>query len=448
MIPETRYAETIDGVHIAYQVRSEGSVDLVYIAGFAGNYEIDLLEPRMARFLDGLSSISRLIVFDKRGTGLSDRHQTPDLEMRADDLRAVLDAVGSERAVLFGESEGGALAAFFAATHPDRVLALVTYGSVARRAWAPDYPSGWTKDLYLADHEAIASGWGTIEFAKTWVDDEAPSLSNDTDFVHSFARSLRHAASPAAALAFHEVLYGLDVREVLGSVQAPTLVLCRPGVFPDEGPIGSRYLADKIPGARYVELSGRDHLIAAGNTDELLVALKSFLEAIHSEEIEFERILATVLFTDIVGSTSKATEVGDRRWKELVEQHHTTVRALVGRYRGHEVDTAGDGFFATFDGPARAIRCAMSIVEAVRELGLEVRAGVHTGEVETIADKVGGIAVVIGSRVAGIAGSSEVLVSQTVKDLVAGSALTFEDRGSHSLKGVPDEWRLWAAAPR
>ncbi len=444
--PETRYAKTVDGVHIAYQVRGDGPVDLVRVAQFTSNFEIDREEPRVARFDDRLSSFSRLILFDKRGTGLSDRSQTPDLEMRAEDLRAVLDAVGSERAVLFGSSEGGSLAAFFAATHPDRVLALILFASMARIAWAPDYPMGVTPDEQRADIEETAKGWGTTEYARGWVEAAAPSLAGDSDFVRWMAKKMRHSASPAAALEFLDVWYATDIRAVLGSVQAPTLVLVRPGAggFPGgDSAAEARDLADRIPGATYVELPGRDSFYFAGNMDDLLNAAERFVQSIRAEETEINRVLATVLFTDIVGSTEKAAAMGDGAWKALLERHHETVRALIGRYRGAEIDTAGDGFLATFDGPARGVRCAQAIAEAMRTLGLEVRAGLHTGEVETIDGKIGGIAVHIGARVAALAGPLEVVVSQTVKDLVAGSGLTFEDAGEHELKGVPDRWHLY-----
>jgi pimeloyl-ACP methyl ester carboxylesterase len=440
--PETRYAKTVDGVHIAYQVRGEGPIDLVFIPGFAACFEIELEEPRTAAFADRLSSFTRLILFDKRGTGLSDRTQTPDLDMRADDLRAVLDAVGSEQAVLFGHSEGGALAAFFASSHPERVSALVLYGSAARYAWAPDYPIGMKEEDYLRDHDAIARGWGTIEYARAWIADEAPSLAGDAALARMWAKQARFAASPAAALEFDAVWYATDVRGILGSVQAPTLVLYRPDAHWDEH---SRYLADHIPGARLAELPGTDYTLVLGDIDTPLSTIQAFLASISAEKAEIDRALATILFTDIVGSTERSSTLRATEWKELLERHHQVVRAMLGRYRGREVDTAGDGFFATFDGPARAVRCAQAIVDAVRPLGIEIRAGVHTGEVDVIDAKIGGLAVSIGARIGAAAGASEVLVSSTVKDLVAGSGLGFEDRGEHELKGVPERWRLFRA---
>jgi class 3 adenylate cyclase len=442
--PETRYAKTVDGVHIAYQIRGDGPIDLVYILGFASCFEIELEERRTRAFFDRLSSFTRLILFDKRGTGLSDRHQTPDLDMRADDLRAVLDAVGSDQAVLFGHSEGGALAAFFASTHPERVSALVLYGSAARYAWAPDYPIGMRQDEFDRSHDEIARSWGTIEHARAWVEDESPSVAGDAELIRMWARTERFGASPAAALAFDDVWYATDVRGILGSVQAPTLVLCRPAAHWDEH---SRFLGGHIPGAQLVELPGSDYTLVLGDIDAPLATIEAFLGSISAEQAEIDRALATVLFTDIVGSTERSSSMRAEEWRKLLERHHEVVRAMLGRYRGAEIDTAGDGFFATFDGPARAVRCAQAIVDAVRPLGIEIRAGVHTGEVDTIDGKVGGLAVSIGARVGAAAEASEVLVSSTVKDLVAGSGLAFEDRGEYELKGVPDRWRLYRALP-
>ena len=438
--PPIRYAKTVDGVYIAYQVRGTGPVDLVYIMGFAGNFEIEFESPWANRFLERLSVFSREILFDKRGTGLSDRVvATPDLDARADDLRAVLDAAGSERAVLVGDSEGGALAAFFAATHPDRVLALILLGSAARVAWATDYPLGMSTEDRAAERDALVEGWGSIEKAMAFLGDEAPTHANDPEWIRWAAKAERHSASPSAALAFEEVWYGTDVRGVLPSVLAPTLVLSR---APDDHE-RSRDLAQRIPGAKHVEVPGKDHVPYAGDIEPLLGEVERFVHSVSAEEASFDRVLATVLFTDVIGSTVKATELGDRAWKDVLERHHAVVRAMIARYRGVEVDTAGDGFFATFDGPARGVRCAQAISEAVQALGIEVRAGLHTGEVETIDGKIGGIAVHIGARVGALAGPSEVLVSGTVKDLVTGSGLMFEDAGEHELKGLPDRWHLY-----
>ena len=438
--PDVRYARTADGVNIAYQVRGEGPVDLVYTLGMAGNFEIEFEARWGTHFLERLAAFSRVILFDKRGTGLSDRVPgAPDFDMRADDLRAVLDGAGSERAVLVGNRGGGSLAAFFAATHPDRVLALVLYNSWARTAWAPDYPVGTSKDDLTAWRSEIAESWGTIRLAKRFLQSVAPSRSDDAEWIRWEARSLRHGASPAAALAFDEFEQAIDVRGVLQTVQAPTLVLSRS----EAARARSVDLAERIPGARHVHVPGEDWMPYAGDVDHLLGEVERFVQSVHAEEATFERILTTVLFTDIVGSTETAARLGDRAWKSLLERHHAIIRAMIGRYRGVEVDTAGDGFFATFDGPARAVRCAQAIVEAVHPLGIAVRAGVHTGEVELIDSKVGGIAVAIGARLAGRAEPGEVLVSQTVKDLTVGSSLGYEDAGEHELKGVPGEWSLY-----
>jgi pimeloyl-ACP methyl ester carboxylesterase len=442
--PPIRYAKTVDGVYIAYQVNGDGPIDLVYIMGFTGNFEVEFDSPWGRRFLDRLSSFSRVILFDKRGTGISDRVVgTPDLDARADDLRAVLDAVGSDRAVLFGDSEGGALAAFFAATHPDRVFALVLAGSAARVAWAPDYPFGTRNEDREAFRKGIVESWGSVESAKAFLADEAPSHANDPEWIDWVGRAERQSASPSAALAFEEVWFATDVRGVLPSVLAPTLVLSR---APDDHE-PSRDLAQRIPGARHVQVPGKDHVPYAGDIEPLLSEVERFVQSVSAEEASFDRVLATVLFTDVIGSTVKATELGDAAWKDVLERHHAVVRAMIARYRGVEVDTAGDGFFATFDGPARGVRCALAISEAVQALGIEIRAGLHTGEVETIDGKIGGIAVHIGARVGALAGASEVLVSATVKDLVTGSGLNFEDAGEHELKGLPDRWHLYRVLP-
>ncbi len=441
-IPRTRYAKTVDGVHIAYQVRGDGPVDLIYAMGYTANFEVELEGPRSGMYFDGLASLARLILFDKRGTGLSDRTQTPDLEMRADDLRAVLDAVGSERAVVLGAADAGALAAFFAAAHPERVRALILNGAYARKAWAPDYPNGQTEEDYREGREDMARRWGTMELAQDWVDAEAPSLSHDAEYLEWFTKTMRYGASPAAAVEFEDAIYAIDVRAILGTVQAPTLVLAQPGSLDTAGG-RERDLADRIPGAKYVELPGRDFIMEHTNPAPLLDAIGGFIRSVSAEEREIDRVLATVLFTDIVGSTERAAQLGDGAWRALLERHHEVVRAMIGRYRGTEVSTAGDGFLATFDGPARGVRCAQAIAEAVQPLGLEIRAGLHTGEVETIDGSVGGIAVHTGARVGALAAPSEVLVSQTVKDPVAGSGLSFEDAGEHELKGVPDRWRLY-----
>jgi class 3 adenylate cyclase len=356
-----------------------------------------------------------------------------------EDLRAVMDAAGSERAVLFGMEDGAAQIFLFAATYPERTQAIVTLEASSRGSWAPDAPWQWTEERWAEDLALIESGWGTPEYAKELARQVFPSRADDPEFVRGYARLIRHSLRKADAIAAERMFKDTDVRHILPAIQAPTLVMhyVEDRVEPVEE---ARYIAQHIPGAILQELPG----VFEGPSPSL-PHIDRFLAALQAEEAQFDRVLATVLFTDIVGSTEKATELGDRVWKELLERHHATVRALLGRYRGTEIDTAGDGFFASFDGPARAIRCAGAISEAVQRFGLEVRSGLHTGEVETINDKVGGIAVAIGARVAAKAGPSEVLVSQTVKDLVAGSGLAFEDRGEHELKGVPDRWHLYRA---
>ncbi len=442
MQPETRYAKSGD-VNIAYQVVGNGALDLVYVMGWVSNLDYFWEEPSCARFLNRLASFSRLILFDKRGTGLSDRvqeSQLPTLEQRMDDVRAVMDAAGSERAALFGVSEGGPMSALFAATYPERTAALVIYGSYAKRIWAPDYPWAPTTEERQKFYDLIAQGWGGVVDLATL----APTAAHDERFKQWWAAYLRRSASPGAALALARMNTQVDIRHVLPAIRVPTLILHRTGDLDiDVG--GSRYMGRQIPGAKYVELPGDDHLPWVGGHEAILDEVEEFLTGVRRGP-EPDRVLATVLFTDIVGSTEQAAAAGDRRWRDLLEGYHARVRKEIERFRGREIDTVGDGFFAAFDGPARAIRCACAVNDAVRQLGIQIRAGLHTGEVEVMGDNVGGIAVHIGARVASQAGAGEVLVSNTVKDLVAGSGIRFEDRGSHTLKGVPGEWRLFAVS--
>jgi pimeloyl-ACP methyl ester carboxylesterase len=446
MGPEAKYAKTADGGHIAYQVVGDGPLDLVFVMGWTSNIEAMWEEPDLARFLARLASFSRLIIFDKRGVGLSDRvsdQDFPTFETRMDDIRAVMDATGSERAVIFGVSEGGPLSILFAATYPQRALGLVLFGTAARFAWAPDFPWGLSDELWRERLDQMDREWGTREFAEwvvgTW---GAPTRVRDERLVGWLTSYTKRAASPGAAMALSRMNRPVDVRHVLPAIHMPTLVLGRTD-DPDFHVDSTRQLAEAIPGARMVELPGSDHFFWVGNQEELLDEVEGFVEDLGDQEAELDRALATVLFTDIVGSTQRAADVGDRRWREMLDDHHARIRPLIGRYRGREVDTAGDGFLATFDGPIRAIRCALAARDGVRDLGLEIRAGLHTGEVELAGDRVRGIAVHIGARVAGLAERSEVLVSSTVKDLVAGAALQFEDRGEHALKGVPGAWRVY-----
>ena len=438
MRPETRYAQSGD-VNIAYQVVGRGPRDLVLVPGWVSNVELFWEEPTMVRFIERLASFSRLILFDKRGTGLSDRVvDIPDLETRMDDLRAVMDAVGSARAALLGVSEGGPMSVLFAATYPERTAAMIMIAGFPRRTWAPDYPWGPKAEEFESFVEKAVSEWG----GTAQLDVRAPSLAHDARFCEWYSRLLRMSASPGAVRALMKMNAEIDVRHVLPAVRVPTLILHRTGdrLINVEH---SRYMSQRIPGATYIELPGNDHIPWVGDADAVLDEIEEFLTGVR-QGVEADRVLATVLFTDIVDATRRAAELGDRRWRDVLQAHHATVRGELGRFRGREIDTAGDGFLASFDGPARAVRAGCSIAESVRRLGLEIRAGVHTGECEVIGDKLGGIAVHIGARVAALAQGGEVLVSSTVKDLVAGSGLRFEDRGVHALKGVPGEWHLFA----
>jgi class 3 adenylate cyclase len=446
-VPETRYATTEDDVHIAYQVLGNGPIDVVFAHAFVSHLELFWELPSYARFLRELSSWGRAIVFDKRGVGLSDRLSVvPTLEARIDDLRAVLDAVESERTLVVGDSDGGALAAMFAATYPERTLGLVLWSGGVRVAWAPDYPWGMREEAFEERLSTRMELWGVRERGEEAVRmtffEAGERLAKDPAFVEWLPRLQRNSAAPGDLVRFSRVWFSTDARSALPAIQVPTAVFTREGwatVLVEE----ARWTADQIPGARLVSLSGDEDDAYLGDVVEAAGAVRRFGEAIEEEHAAFDRVLATVLFTDIVGSTERATALGDRAWRELVQNHHAKVRALLGRFRGQEVDTAGDGFFATFDGPGRAVRCAEAIVRSMGSLGVEVRAGLHTGEVETIDGKAGGLAVVIGSRISGLAGPSEVLASQTVRDLTAGSGIAFEDAGEYELKGVPERWRIY-----
>jgi pimeloyl-ACP methyl ester carboxylesterase len=438
--PETRYASS-DDVNIAYQVVGSGPFDLVYVPGWVSNIEVMWEEPRLAAFLERLASFSRLILFDKRGTGLSDAvpdDHLPTLERRMDDVRAVMDAAGSERAALLGHSEGGNMCIVFSASFPERTSALVLLGSYAKRSRSDDYP--WAPDPVDREREIQEAErtWGRVDFAPTL----APSLAQDEAFRSWFKRYLRLSASPRAAAALLRMNTTIDTRAVLPAIRVPTLCIYRtddPDVTVDEG----RFIAGQIPEARFVELPGADHLMWAGDSSAILDEVEGFLTGVRRGP-EPDRVLTTVLFTDMVGSTERAATLGDRAWSELVGRHHAAIRRELDRSRGREVDTAGDGFLAMFDGPARAVRCAVAARESVAELGLEIRAGVHTGEVERAGTGIRGMAVHVGARIAGSAAAGEVLVSRTVKDLVSGSGIVFEDRGEHELKGVPEPWQLFA----
>jgi pimeloyl-ACP methyl ester carboxylesterase/class 3 adenylate cyclase len=444
--PEVRYAKSGD-VSVAYAVVGDGPIDVVFVSGWIlSNLDV-AWDGTAADLYRGLSSFARLILFDKRGTGLSDRTSgVPDLETRADDIRAVMDAAGSKRAAILGFSEGGPMAEVFAATYPERVAALVLYGTYASAIRADDYPWAPTPEESEEYRRKNDDRRGTEAWIDETLDGLAPTTASDEATRQWWRRWVRTSASPGAIRDLSAMNSQIDVRHVLSAVTVPTLVLHRMGdedVVPDEG----RYLANRIPDARFVELDGVDHGWWV-NSSQIVGQIEPFLRGIWDgeawDDVEPERVLATILFTDIVGSTRILAEVGDRRWRELLEQHHAIVRRQLVRFSGKEVDTAGDGFFASFDGPARAIRCARAITDTVKEIGLDVRAGLHTGECEVIHGKIGGIAVHIGARVAAQAGPGEVLVSSTVKDLVAGSGIEFDDRGVTELAGVPGEWRLYA----
>ena len=443
--PETRYAKTTDGVHIAYQVVGDGPFDLVYVPGWISNVDVGWDLPHHGPFLRRLASFSRLIIFDRRGSGASDRpprEESLALEYGIDDIRAVMDAAGSERAVIFGFEDGAILSALFAGAHPDRTQALILFAPWARFRTAPDYPWGWTDEEIADWQEHLRTEWGTEEFWRFNLETIAPSKAGDRQLLAAWAWYSRLCASPGSIIAMDNALAEVDARAVLPSIQAPTLAMQREHDR-SEALDQARWIVSQIPGAKLVVLAGEDHPPFLGDIEPVVAELERFVAAQQEEEATFDRALATVLFTDIVGSTERAVELGDRAWHELIERHHAVVRAMLARYRGREIDTAGDGFFATFDGPARAIRCALMIADAVRALGLEIRAGLHVGEVQAIDGDVRGVAVNIGARVGALAGPSEVLASQTVKDLVAGSGLAFEDAGEHELKGIPDRWRIY-----
>jgi pimeloyl-ACP methyl ester carboxylesterase len=439
MQTETHYAKS-GGVNIAYQVVGTGSVDLVLVPGWVSHIEYAWEEPSLAPFLRRLARFSRLILLDRRGTGLSDPVDClPTLEERMDDVRAVMDAAGSQRAFLFGISESGPMCSLLAATYPERTAGLILCNTFARNVWADDHPWAMNVEQWQEAMTLIEANWG--KGVSAWF--FAPSRAADETYRRGWGRFERRAVSPGAMHKILSMAMDTDVRDVLPSIRVPTLVVHRIGDIPIRVESG-RYVARHIPGARLIEVEGIDHFPWIGDTDSILDEVERFILGA-PRGAEPDRVLATVLFTDIVGSTARAAELGDRRWRSLLESHHVLVRTELGRFRGREIDTAGDGFLATFDGPARGIRCAHAIVAGVRQLGIAIRAGLHTGECEVMEDTIGGIAVHIGARVAAAAGAHEVLVSSTVKDLVAGSGIAFTDRGAHVLKGVPGEWRLFAA---
>jgi class 3 adenylate cyclase/alpha-beta hydrolase superfamily lysophospholipase len=445
-IPATHWAETADGESIAYQHFGAGPGTIVFVAPWINHLEASWAIPERVALLQRLAAFSRVIYFDARGTGMSDRlAAVPTLEQRTDDILAVMDATGTNRAALLGLLDGAALAAFFAATRPDRVDALVFCG-YPRTMWAPDYPWGWTQEAEDSFLARIVPIWGDEDHAEEFeqlISGDWPLPSADPERARQHAKWARLAATPRNVRTFERMWQETDVRDLLPSVRVPTLVLA--AADDEEDLLVGEYVAERVPQARIAAYPGYPNLFLA-DSGPIAETIREFLGAPRPAP-DRERVLATVLFTDVVGSTRKAAELGDAQWKTLLERHNRTVRQILRHHGGREVSTAGDGFLATFDGPSRAVKCARAICEAVKPLGLEVRAGCHTGEIELMGADVGGVAVHIGARVAALAGPSEVLVRSTVKDLVAGSGLVFEDRGEHALKGVPEMWRLYAAVP-
>jgi len=447
-IPETHWARTVDDACIAYQDIGEGPVTLLVVHGWVSHLEVYWEQPLYVRFIRRLSRNLRVLVFDKRGIGMSDRVSgTPDLSVLLDDVRAVMDAAGIEKAALLGwGGPGPELPAFFAATYPERTLCLAMNGSIHERT-EPDHPWGQSQEEFEEGLARVLRTWGSEAGAADFVRagyteeplDSAPY--NDPAFLRWNAKLARYAATPASYAAFERMWFETDVRAALRAISTPTAWFFTKDDQEEEE--WARTHASFVPGARALPVATPPAVIWVPEPEPMVAAIESFIASVRQEEAALDRMLATVLFTDIVGSTDKASELGDHAWTELLERHHQTVRALLARYRGQEISTAGDGFLATFDGPARAVKCAQGICEAVKLLGLEVRAGCHTGEIELMGADVGGIAVHIGARIAAFAGPSEVLVSSTVKDLVSGSGLVFSDRGQHELKGVPDSWRLY-----
>ena len=439
MAAETKYAHS-GSVNIAYQVHGDGPIDLVMAPGWIFHLELVWEDPSFERTINRLLPNFRVILFDKRGTGLSDRAPgASTLEERMDDVRAVMDAVGSESAAVMGWSEGGSIATLFAATYPERTRALILYASAARFLQGVDYPHGVDPEAAEAFKRYIRDMWGQGYGAYIAV----PSRADDEAFRRWFGRYERLAVSPGEGLAMFQVNMEIDMRHLLPTIRVPTLILHQTGdrLVPIEL---SRYMAERIPDAKFVELPGIDHLFWFGDPDPLVEEIQEFLLGVRSAP-EPDRVLATIMFSDIVGSTERASGLGDRKWRDLLDRYLTAANRQVTQFRGREVKSMGDGFLATFDGPARAVRCGFALREAARELGIQLRTGIHTGEVELMGQDVGGIAVHIGARVAGLAEPNEVLASSTVKDLVSGSGIRFAERGTHQLKGVPDEWRLYAA---
>lgn len=437
---ETKYARSGD-VHIAYQVIGDGPIDLVFVPGWVSHVELSWEVSVYASFLIKLASFSRLIIFDKRGTGLSDRvglRNLPTLEERAEDLLVVMDAVGSEKAAVFGFSEGGNMSAYFAASHPERTIALVMFGTFAKRIWAPDYP--WAPKPEDREREIVGveRDWGGGLDLEKYM----PSMMHDQSFLESMATYLRRSASPGAAVALLRMNTQIDISGILPTIRSPSLVLHRTGDR-DANIEEGRWIADKIPGSQFVELPGEDHFPYVGDQDAVVDHVQEFLTG-ELPKKPVTRVLASILFTDIVSSTKAAGEMGDAAWRELLNRHDQMCRSTIDRFQGENVKSTGDGILATFDGPGRAVSCAKIIIDEGKKMGIEIRAGVHVGEVELRDDEIAGVAVHLCARVSGQAGGGEVLVSRTVRDLVAGSDHKFAARGDFALKGFDEKWALYA----
>lgn len=439
MRPETRYTK-VGGVHIAYQVFGNGSEDLVLVPGYMSNVDLWWDEPVVARFFEDLGRFCRVILFDKRGTGLSDPIDgAATLEDRMDDVRAVMDAVGSQRATIFGYSEGGAMSLLFAATHPERTRALVLAGSYACRGAKPDYPIGLDAEARNAFLATVETRWGPFD-----IDRRIPSLAGDPRFRAWWGKFMRGGCSVAAALAISRMNFEIDVRPVLSTVRVPTLILhsVRDAIVPVEH---GRYMAERIPGATMLELDADDHVPFTETADAVVAQIETLLTGGHAPAIE-DRVLGTIMFTDIVGSTAQAGRLGDRAWTDLLAAHDAAVRGALAAHRGREVNTTGDGVVAMFDGPARAIRCGAAIRDAVAALGIHARVGIHTGECVLRGEGIAGIAVHIAARIGALAKGGEILVSQTVRDLVVGSGIRFDEFGRHELRGVEGKWTVCRVA--
>ena len=440
MAPETTYVKC-GGLHIAYQVIGEGDVDLVYVPGWVSHVELAWEEPTLARFLFRLASFSRLIIFDKRGTGLSDRvadRDLPTLEERMQDLKCVLDAVGSRRAALFGFSEGGNLCALFAATYPEKVAALALFGVFAKRVRSPDYP--WAPDEKSREEEyaRIEKEWGReMDLAQL-----IPGKMDDKAFISRMATYFRRAASPSAAVALLKMNTTIDIRHILPSIQVPTLIMHRTGDLEshiDEG----RWIANQVPGAQFIELDGSDHLPWVGNQEEVLDILEEFITGV-KPKTNFDRVFSNILFTDIVASTEKAASLGDTEWRKVLHSHNAIARQCILQYQGQEIDNTGDGFLVTFEGPLKAMACASAMLERCRSLGLQLRAGIHSGEIHKIGSEISGIAIHIAARIVDLAPAEEILISGSTRAIASDLGYHFLDRGSHVLKGVPDPCQVFS----